>query len=272
MCNVQASRHDFEKILELKPGHKTATDSMLELERLDHLLKQVEAKFSSGVSTDANVQRNIYMELQSIYDIASDCAKAQLLECSLLEARAKASGLQEDWEQLIATTGKLLKADPSNKEALTIRGLSYFYAGDHDLAKRHFGECLNRDPDFGPAKVSFKKVKDYDTKKKKADQAASESNWEESARLYIVALNVDQDHRKGNAALWRGLADARYNLGQHNAATEAYQAVVNLSPNDEGAKTMIVRILLAGEKWQEAVNRARVRATSSQVFALLISL
>ena len=259
MCNVPSARQDFDKILELRPGHKTATESQAELEKLDMLIKIVESRFSSdSISADPDSQRSIYMELQSIYDIASDCTKAQLLECGLLEARAKASGLQEDWEQLIATTGRLLKGDPSNKEALTLRGMSYFYSGDHDLAKRHFGEALNRDPDYGPAKENFKKVKDFDNKKKKADQAASESNWEESLRLYIVALNVDQNHRKGNTALWRGLANARYHLGYHTEALEAYQAVANLDPNNESAKTMIVRILIATEQWQEAVNRARV--------------
>jgi DnaJ family protein C protein 3 len=258
MCNLPAARRDFDKILELKPGHKAATESHQELENLDQQMKQVEAQFSSGAAlTDPDVQQGIYMQLHSIYDIASDCTRAQLLEIQLLESRAKSTGQQEDWEQLIATTGRLLKSDPSNKEALAVRGVAYFYAGDHDLAKRHFGEALNRDPDYKPAKDGFKKVKDFDNKKKKADAAASERNWEESARLFIEALNVDMHHRKGNVALWRGLADARYHLGRHDEALEAYQAVVNLDPNNEGVKATIVRLLLAAEKWQEAVNRAR---------------
>lgn len=258
MCNVPAARKDFSKILELRPGHKSATESQQELNNLESMMIQVESQFAlDGSSDDPDFQRSLYMQLHSIYDLASDCTKAQLLEAKLLESRAKATGQQEEWEQLIATTGRLLKSDSSNLEGLTLRGIAYFYTGDHDLAKRHFGEALNRDPDYKLAKDSFKKVKDFDSKKKKADQAAADRNWEESARLYIDALNVDMNHRKGNVALWRGLADARYNLGRHDEALEAFQAVVNLSPGDEGVKSQIVRILIAAERWQEAVNRAR---------------
>lgn len=42
--------------------------------------------------------------------------------------------------QAIAATGKIVKANPKHLGALQLRGLAYMYLGDHDLAKRHFGE------------------------------------------------------------------------------------------------------------------------------------
>lgn len=42
--------------------------------------------------------------------------------------------------QAIAATGKIVKSNPKHLEALQLRGLGYMYLGDHDLAKRHFGE------------------------------------------------------------------------------------------------------------------------------------
>lgn len=45
--------------------------------------------------------------------------------------------------QAIAATGKIVKSNPKHLEALQLRGMAYMYLGDHDLAKRHFGEHLN---------------------------------------------------------------------------------------------------------------------------------
>lgn len=44
------------------------------------------------------------------------------------------------WLQAIAATGKIVKSNPKHLEALQLRGMAYMYLGDHDLAKRHFGE------------------------------------------------------------------------------------------------------------------------------------
>ena len=95
---------------------------------------------------------------------------------------------RSDWDQVVATTGRLLKSDPSNlqvrgqtcfplftlmtptpimsyqwmdtpSQALVLRGQGYFYSGDHDLAKRHYGEALKYDPDYKDAKTEFSKVR-----------------------------------------------------------------------------------------------------------------
>ena len=66
-----------------------------------------------------------------------------------------------DWDQVVATTGRLLKNEPSNLQALVLRGQGYFYSGDHDLAKRHYGEALKYDPDHKEAKAEFSKVRAY---------------------------------------------------------------------------------------------------------------
>lgn len=60
--------------------------------------------------------------------------------------------------QVVAITGRLLKAAPQHLEALVLRGSAYFYLHDHDLAKRHYGEALNRDPECKEAMAMFKKV------------------------------------------------------------------------------------------------------------------
>ena len=66
---------------------------------------------------------------------------------------------------VIAMMGILLKGQPSNVQALILRGKSYFYIDDLDMAKRHFGEALKHDPDHQQAKAQFSKVRSLHKKK-----------------------------------------------------------------------------------------------------------
>ncbi len=160
------SKRDFQKVAELRPGSKTALEEvkfpersfagafanpsplqMAKSEQLDTLLGMVEFKFTQGD------HEGIQADLQAIYDLAQDCVKAQLYDAKLHLAR-------KDYDQVVATTGRLLKSDPSNLQALTLRGKGYFYSGDHDLAKRHYGEALKHDPDYSDAKKEFSKVRE----------------------------------------------------------------------------------------------------------------
>eukprot|EP00955_Chlamydomonas_euryale_P086023 364187-Chlamydomonas_euryale.AAC.1 len=101
-------------------------------------------------------------------------------------------------------------------------------------------------------------VKEYGRKRARAQSAAADRNWAEAESLFAAALHVDQSHRVGNTELWRGLGDARFNLGLFMPAKEAYEAVMTLTGRaDEAAKAAVVRCLLGAEQWQDAVNAAR---------------
>lgn len=124
--------------------------------------------------------------------------------------------------------------------------------------RRHFGEALKYDPDFKAAKTEFSKVKEYDRKRNRAQSAAQEQRWADAESAFGEALHVDPRHRVGNRGLWQGLGEARYQQAKHDAAIEAFRAVLSLSGgSDETASAWVIRSLLAAERWQEAVNQAR---------------
>eukprot|EP00955_Chlamydomonas_euryale_P086025 364187-Chlamydomonas_euryale.AAC.3 len=146
-CSTQKARRDFSRVLELKPEHKSAASELALTEQVEGLLAGVRARFEAGGSLDG-----IGDQLQQVFDLAQDCTEAQLLDARLALAN-------EDWDQVIALTGRLLKGEPSSLPALVMRGKGYFYAGDDDLAKRHFGEALKYDPDYQDAREAFNKVR-----------------------------------------------------------------------------------------------------------------
>lgn len=77
-----------------------------------------------------------YMNL--VFVVARDCLPARLLEAQMFMN-------DKEYEQAIAQTGRLLKSDGSNLEALHLRGLAHMYLYDFDMAKKHFGEILRCD-------------------------------------------------------------------------------------------------------------------------------
>lgn len=54
---------------------------------------------------------------------------------------------------------QVLKAEPSNREALLARAAAYLQLADLDMAKRHVGEALKHDPDNQDAMAQFRKLK-----------------------------------------------------------------------------------------------------------------
>lgn len=246
-CSFAGAERDFGRVLELKPGHKTGTQ---EMERTQAVKAKFDATEAALQKPGTGLERSKEM-LAALYEDVQDCVPAQMLEARMyLEAA--------EWEQVVAVTGRLLKSDERQLEALVLRGKAYFYLNDHDMAKRHFGEALKYDPDYPAARREFNKVKDYDKKRARADRAAEAGEWKDAEVLYIEALHVDQDHRKGNVALWWGLCRARAHVGRHDDAVEACGSVLVLTDNGHGeAKQQIVRSLLEQEKYDEAVVKAK---------------
>ena len=57
---------------------------------------------------------------------------------SVLMKRAMCSYRLGDWYETIADTGKVLKLDENNIEAMQVRGNSYYILGEFEAAKNHF--------------------------------------------------------------------------------------------------------------------------------------
>ncbi|KAF5830077.1 DnaJ-like protein [Dunaliella salina] len=253
MCSLEAAERDFKAVLEHRPGHKTATQELNELEAVHSALAVLNAAMSAQKYVAAR------KALEGVYEHAQDCVQAQLLEAELNMKDNK-------YDEVVAVSGNLLKSQPKNLQALILRGKAYFYLHDHDLAKRHFGEALKYDPDCKDAKTEFNRVKTYDKTRTSAERALEAKDWAEAEATFIKGLNLDPEHRRGNAGLWHGLAKARSALGRHLLAAEAYDAVAVLAEGDleREARAAQVRALLAAEDWQQAVNKARAAAQQYQ--------
>ncbi|GFR39803.1 hypothetical protein Agub_g291 [Astrephomene gubernaculifera] len=274
MCSYAAAQRDFERVLELKPGQKVADQELkrtlsarTKLEQLEALerqlsLQQQQQQASEGggegggdassnpAAAAVQALERIRPTLDALYEDSPDCLRAQLLE-----ARLQLSA--EGYEEVVGLTGRVLRADERQLEALVLRGRAYFYLADHDLAKRHFGEALKYDPEHREARSGFNKVKEYDRKRSRAERAVEAQDWREAERALSEALHVDRNHRRGNEGLWFGLCRARSALRQHASAATACANTLLLAPGHREAGLALVRELMEAERYDEAQVRAR---------------
>ncbi|MEW5304289.1 MAG: hypothetical protein WDW38_011073 [Sanguina aurantia] len=247
-CSLEAAEVDFQTVLKLRPGQKVALKEVDSTRLVAKLLGVLRSMPLTVGSADV-----VKEALRQLYEEAPDCLPALLVEMQV-------STLHEDWDSVVALTGKVLKAQPHHLEAMVLRGRAYFYLNDMDTSKRHFGEALRFDPDCDAARKAFNRVKDFIKKKKRADDAIAEHKWAEAEGLYITALHVDNDHRLGNRELWFGLCRSRYQQSRYATAIEACNNVLILHAGHLDARLLVIKSLMGQELWQEAVTKAREAA------------
>jgi hypothetical protein len=75
------------------------------------------------------------------------------------------------------------------------------YLGEHDMAKKHFSQALNFDPDFKVAKEAFNSLKALERAKKSAFRALEDGGRPPLLRRPAELLPQRVPHRRHTACL-----------------------------------------------------------------------
>lgn len=170
----------------------------------------------------------------------------------LLLQKATALLETDDYYGVISDTGQILKQHPQHLEAYRLRGMAYFWLGDHDMAVKHFREGLKLDPEHKGCKEGHKLVKKVDKKKKKGDEAFAQRNFEEAVRYYRDAMAIEPTHANFNRPTQMLVIQAYTKMGQHDEAQTLAQALVDEEETLDALWAM-ADVLTAAEKFEEAV-------------------
>lgn len=79
----------------------------------------------------------------------------------------------EDQYEAIADTGRVLKMDSDNLEALELRGRSYYILGELETAMNHYRKGLKSDPEHKGIKDMYRIIKKIQDLQKKAAKFTS---------------------------------------------------------------------------------------------------
>ncbi|KAH6555245.1 hypothetical protein KP509_1Z270900 [Ceratopteris richardii] len=245
-CRYDHGEKDYQRVLELKPGHATAEK---ELSQLQQAKSSLELAVSSLEADDA-AKAEEYLN-KVVLVLSPDCSKARLLKAQVL-LKAK------DYSNAIAEAGRVLKNDENDLDALLLRGKGYYYLADHDVAIRHYQKGLRLDPEHTGLKKEYFKLKNLLKKSKNAEDLAERGKFRAAVEEYNSALAVDPDHIAFNVNLHLGLCKVLVKLGRAKDALSSCSSALEI--NEELVDALIKRgeakILL--EEWESAVEDLKI--------------
>ncbi|CAD7696130.1 unnamed protein product [Ostreobium quekettii] len=236
VCKFDGAEEDYQAVLELKPGHKTATAELAKISdgrKSEKAMKEWHEKGDFQKARDA---------MNGLFGIAKDCLSARLLESQM-------SFAEGEYGQVVSQTGRILKSDSRNLQAFYLRGMAYVQLGDVTVAKQHFGEALRHDPDYKDAKNAFKEVKAFERKVKALNAALDAREWRTAQSACEEALEFlpnDVDLR------WKLCQSLHYG-GNQTGAIEACEKVLELDTGHDEAEALRIHALIAAEEFERAV-------------------
>lgn len=241
ICRYGDGEKDYEKVLELKAAHSTAEKELSQLHQAKSSLDLAMSSFESGDVAKAQD----YLD-KVVLTLSPDCSKARLLKSRVLLN-------SKDYSGAIAESGRVLKNDENDLDALLLRGKGYYYLSDHDVAVRHYQKGLRLDPEHSELKKEYFKLKNLLKKSKNADDLAEKSKFRMAVEEYKAALEMDPEHTLFNANLYLGLCKVLVKLGRGKDAMSSCSSALDI--NGELLEALIKRgeakILL--EEWEGAV-------------------
>lgn len=172
---------------------------------------------------------------------------------NILLKRAWCQYHTQQFFESIADTGKVLKVEADNLEALQLRGDAYYQLGEVDMAINHYRKGLKFDPEHKGCKDSYKKVKKIVDLQKKADSFSEKNDHLSSIDILRKAIELDRSVIPIQIKLHTSLANSLKKAKRYKEAKEAAEFVVKANDQDGQAHRLMGEILLDAESYDEAV-------------------
>lgn len=133
------------------------------------------------------------------------------------------------------------------------RGSALLYAGNQDLAKKHFTQALNIDPDHVLCQKAIKNLKRLDQAKEEANTLFKNGNLEAAIEAFTQCLDLDPLNFNFNATIYLNRAIAHSKLKNNLEALGDLNKCVQAK--EDYAKAYVKRgeVNLALENYEEAV-------------------
>ena len=172
---------------------------------------------------------------------------------TLLFRKADCEYRLNEFYESIATTGKLLKLEANNIEALELRGISYFRLGELDAAQNHFRQGLKYDPEHKGCKDVYNIVKKILTCISKAEKAVEKADWEVAAKNYLGIIEAAPYNDALVPKYEMELAKAYKSMNKFKEATELVNKIIDRDNNNVDAHQILGQIHLAEDEFEKAI-------------------
>jgi DnaJ family protein C protein 3 len=159
--------------------------------------------------------------------------------------------------EVIADTGKTLKFEPENLEALELRGRAYYVLGELETAMNHYRKGLKLDPEHAGCKDMYRIIKKMNDLQKKVDAATAKGDHAEATKQLVKLLEVDATHVVLAPKVNMQLAKTYKAMKKLTEAKTAIQQVIDLNGASAEAHRVFGEILMDSELYDEALAKFR---------------
>lgn len=146
-----------------------------------------------------------------------------------------------------------LRMEPTNADALLVRGLCFYYQDNIDRAFLHFKQVLVMAPDHAKARDIFRRAKQLKAKKEEGNEAFKAGRYQEALDLYTGTLTIDPHNRLTNAKVHFNRAVVLVKLNKLKEALEDCDKALELDDTYLKAYHRRARIHMDLRQFEEAV-------------------
>lgn len=238
MGRCSESMNDFASLARLNAGHK-------DLER-----------HKDAIQCHQALSRAKTFEEQQNWSQAKEALSMALRVAenspSLFLQRAWMYLRLEDQFEVVADTGKVLKVEPENIEALELRGRAYYVLGEMETAMNHFRQGLKFDPEHPGCKDMYRLIKKMNDYQKKSDKARIKGDDAEALKQLQKLIAVDPTHPIVVPKVNLEVAKLLVNLKQYKEAKDTVQSVLDANDKNAEAHKIMGNVLMEMEQFDEA--------------------
>jgi DnaJ homolog subfamily C member 7 len=230
----------IKKLAEMDPGNTTLKGEIQNLKQL----RTFEEK--ALLCYDKQDYRTCLFHIGSALKIAQACQRYKLLKAECLALLGR---MDESNDIAIG----IMKIDPTNCDAIYVRGLSLYYSDNLEKGILHFERALQLDPDHKKAKQMRVKSKSLKEKKEQGNDNFKNGKYREALNIYTEALSIDQLNKDINSKLYYNRALVNTKLG--NLRDAVNDCTLALECNDKYVKALLKRAKCQYdlEKFEDAV-------------------
>ena len=163
----------------------------------------------------------------------------------------------------IADTGKILKADTDNIEALELRGGAYYILGEIETAMNHYRKGLKYDPEHVGCKGGYRLIKKIQTYMKNAEKANAARDYASAIKHLINLAAVDPQHRTITPKALLDLAVTYQSNKEYSLAKDAALKCLEREEGNAFAYRILGQVCMETEEYEEAAQRFRKAAELS---------
>lgn len=171
--------------------------------------------------------------------------------------------LQEYYET-VADTGKVLKQESDNIEALELRGKSYYALGEMESAMNHYRLGLKYDPEHKGCKEAYRVLKKVQGYTSKADSCRESKDYACEIKNYNLLLEAVGQHKTIVPSITLKLATAYLHAKQIKEAKQTAQAAIASDENNFESHLILGKIHMEAEEFDEAIFRFRKASELNQ--------